>query len=1286
MLRHAMTWMLGALLLPAISLAQPEPLFQDSLSDLSSWNAPTEWSISGGALTVNGGGIRLCRVGQAWRNYAVEFDVTINKHKAQWVIRADGERDCCFIQLTASDNPYAPSCLRQHLWKAGAVNGISEDPLPLEVEPGHSYHVRCEAVGTTVQTIIDGKVRSQWDVPERPSGTIGFRGDATDQAVYRNLKVLPCGTLTPITSRQNTPKATQVMDPYFNPPFRAEWIWGPGDALDRTFRASFNLSARALKARLWITADNAFVLYVNGKRVGSGDNWQSPHVFDLKPFLHLGRNVLAVSGHNDGPGSAGVLAEGNILLEDGRNVPLVSTSAWRTAVSPAPDWQSVSFDDSAWAPAISEGRHPVAPWGEQVTWTLPYLRAEELAQARSMTVTAHGNTVFASVDLHLARALKQAHPAQLRLAFSDGHELIAGYAQPGVPTGAAGAHRVKLTVHLRSGAYVPPGRYRARLEFVGLHLTGGAEKLHTVLAWGAEIHRKPLPLAKRPMAPDLFTDQFGGKHHYRWSGNWLEYDGRRMVPLEHGDGAYWCIDDATQHTAIEACRSAAVATRVQRDGLTEEPIRLRLLDSLVCADAASEKAHAFSEDEGYGGQSRLLTIGDRTYRVTSNRRHIAYFAYTLHCLRPSRPHLLVFETPNDRERYTTVRVQPPWRNVGCGPYTGRDLPCDGNAYQAGFLFYPEQQQVRVTVSRLPCELKIEPESGGAISRMWLFEVVDNLAEHPAEVAPTAGPERRIGLSLTHPAYLYELYGRYTADLAGRLTAIKSFVDYAGFVGMNHLEYNAINGADTSEVAYYHSRIWPQFNGDCDLFRELLPAAKISGMTAIPCLTSLAFDINRFTNAPWISPLTFQIDKDGIGRRDFFAGRGNDNTLPDPLRPEVQKVFLDTLRELCEGAKGSPAVTGIAFRLNGKIGLCYVGYDETARADTCGFSPWDLSEFQKDTGVRLPGWDDALIQRWVDAWKAHRTDDPAIWFIPGAYDWIHANCWNQWTDWRCHRMAALILKARDLVRSYRHDWNLVVKCDMPSETPDRNILWPAGTPVRELMRAHGFDPLLFAREPGIVLQQGYFIGGGEYFHSAGEGNPYYQNPEAWATFDYQPGLEKLYRTPAGTSAEFYHNYWEENGMAKLGEFGTTFWGAGMMYPRGRAFFRPVLHAIRVSDARTLALFSWERGSEGHEGELRRFCRAYRAMPAVTPKPFAGQIDIASGPTTDDTLWVRQVGSRVALINENEQSRVVVVTMQVPAGKAIYDYASQRRLTKPGKARRAVIELGLDAYDLRVLGVE
>jgi len=57
-------------------------------------------------------------------------------------------------------------------------------------------------------------------------------------------------------------------------PWRGQWIWdnakahvAPQPDGDRFFRHTFELSADANQAHALVMADNAFILYVNGKQV-----------------------------------------------------------------------------------------------------------------------------------------------------------------------------------------------------------------------------------------------------------------------------------------------------------------------------------------------------------------------------------------------------------------------------------------------------------------------------------------------------------------------------------------------------------------------------------------------------------------------------------------------------------------------------------------------------------------------------------------------------------------------------------------------------------------------------------------------------------------------------------------------------------------------------------------------------------------------------------------------------------------------------------------------------------
>src|SRR5438128_4469353 len=90
-------------------------------------------------------------------------------------------------------------------------------------------------------------------------------------------------------------------------PITPNWIWfDEGDPVSsapaetRYFRHVFTVEQLPAKADLDITADNAFIVWVNGVRVGSGDQWQQLYRFDVRKHLKQGKNLLAVEARNEG--------------------------------------------------------------------------------------------------------------------------------------------------------------------------------------------------------------------------------------------------------------------------------------------------------------------------------------------------------------------------------------------------------------------------------------------------------------------------------------------------------------------------------------------------------------------------------------------------------------------------------------------------------------------------------------------------------------------------------------------------------------------------------------------------------------------------------------------------------------------------------------------------------------------------------------------------------------------------------------------------------------------------
>jgi len=690
-------------------------------------------------------------------------------------------------------------------------------------------------------------------------------------------------------------------------------------------------------------------------------------------------------------------------------------------------------------------------------------------------------------------------------------------------------------------------------------------------------------------------------------------------------------------------------------------IRCRLVDYVD----ATKTDHEFAHD----GKSRLWTHEGVTYRLTDDKRKMSWFEYTVRtAAKPGRPHLLVARLPADRERYTTFSITMPsdavWAppfagaeknvaglkecqegdgyhpGVGGGIFTGREYPlrmgtdAKGRLYYA-MLFYPKSVRTHVTVSHEGHERRDDRHNGAAVSALWVYEVIDDLGE--AAVGPTelpGLPKRRIGIYQPHPWYFYGHYGCPAATRAQRMRSLNALVDYLRACGFNYVEFNAVNGSDRTSRAWYDSKIFEPLCGD--LLRELIPLAGRRGIDVLPVITS--FKPPPDPGKYGFGPDSWQVNADGK------VGKAFGSNVPDPLRPETARTVAAIADEILDRCAKQPNVVGLGVRVNGKIGLCYVG-----DARKAGYSKWDLAQFAADTGIKVP------------------AGKPP-------HDWLGANAWKAWLDWRCRRTAAMWRMLRDRVVKHRRDLKLVMKCDLPSETPGTNRQWPAGADPIELLRGHGYDPRMLTGEKGLIVQRGMMVGAGRFFCKWGGGEG--RNPDAYKTFHHVAGLMEAYRTAEGAAVEVYHNYWEEGGHFRHPEFGPQMRTATVS-PPGGAYFEAAAASLRRANVHTIALMGWARASIGHEAALRRWCRAFRALPAVAPRPFEGRVEPA-----DTAVYVRRFGPRLCVLNDSMRPRTVRLTWDKPPGK-LTDLSTGRPVPLRRRGDAATAELHLAPFGLHAL---
>lgn len=181
-------------------------------------------------------------------------------------------------------------------------------------------------------------------------------------------------------------------------------------------RRTFELKEKPESFRVKVSADNRFVLYVNGKIAGRGPsrgdifNWNY-ETFDIAPFLKSGKNVVAALVWDGGPKRPnaqhsyrlGFILDGETETEDIIATPLKWKMKISAAYSPVAlkmyvgqgdridagkfdwGWEQPDFDDSKWRSdfySISAYENNAGPYGE-IHWIV---KPSGLPQMESKTV------------------------------------------------------------------------------------------------------------------------------------------------------------------------------------------------------------------------------------------------------------------------------------------------------------------------------------------------------------------------------------------------------------------------------------------------------------------------------------------------------------------------------------------------------------------------------------------------------------------------------------------------------------------------------------------------------------------------------------------------------------------------------------------------------------------------------------------------------------------------------------------------------------------------------------
>ncbi len=178
-----------------------------------------------------------------------------------------------------------------------------------------------------------------------------------------------------------------------------KWIWYP---LERTkekkgtekffFRKVFDVKQldEIYSTEILITADEKFILYLNGKKIDESDgyvfSWTRPKQIEVKKYLCQGKNILAVECINTYLEKPGLGAKLILKFNNGEKQIIRTDAKWKASDKVSDDWQKNNFDDKSWINADEIAVMGDKPWRvPKVGLYLPpspYLRKEFTIQEK----------------------------------------------------------------------------------------------------------------------------------------------------------------------------------------------------------------------------------------------------------------------------------------------------------------------------------------------------------------------------------------------------------------------------------------------------------------------------------------------------------------------------------------------------------------------------------------------------------------------------------------------------------------------------------------------------------------------------------------------------------------------------------------------------------------------------------------------------------------------------------------------------------------------------------------
>jgi signal transduction histidine kinase len=145
------------------------------------------------------------------------------------------------------------------------------------------------------------------------------------------------------------------------------WIWETNTYDRQTVRFWKTLKIPAEpavhRARLRITADNEYTLYLDGRELGRDAEWRHLYEYDITPLLTPGIHVLAVEVYNSF-NEAGMVLGMRVGLEGGKTIEVKTDQSWLLVPEGIYGWQKETVPVDGWRQSKVMVPFGSEPWGK----------------------------------------------------------------------------------------------------------------------------------------------------------------------------------------------------------------------------------------------------------------------------------------------------------------------------------------------------------------------------------------------------------------------------------------------------------------------------------------------------------------------------------------------------------------------------------------------------------------------------------------------------------------------------------------------------------------------------------------------------------------------------------------------------------------------------------------------------------------------------------------------------------------------------------------------------------